>query len=256
MTTDKLLRPNLLTLPQWRAFTLLTLLLLCWGLRAEAGTGATPAAQLISTASIPNNGTILTEECTPVTAEHLPLKSTADSLKNYALFTGAMVALLTFFLSQVAIPLYKYRHEQRRGKRLMLVIMKAITDKTLDFFGGATQANLVAAQIDQQILQAQQDPHFIAHITVSKDDSFHSKILDETQFWLMDETVVNAFVRFEENSSRARFMCEAVMEKSYLDIVKHDRERYVAALKQISDHFQQWYQSTLDLKEILLKSSR
>ncbi|OZG72436.1 hypothetical protein BTA51_15010 [Hahella sp. CCB-MM4] len=176
------------------------------------------------------------------------------TLREFSLLAGAFVALMTFMSGQVLIPLYKYQREQKRGKELILTIMKVMADKTLDFFGDNTSTSIfdkVSYQIEQQIERAAKDESYIAHVSVSNEDIIRTKLMDEEHFWLVEEEVLRAFIKFEENASRARFMCRSVMDKEYLELVKHDRKRYVAALEQVKKQFDAWLVSTRELKEVL-----
>ncbi len=186
-------------------------------------------------------------------------RSALINVTNNTLLVGAGVALLIFFLGQVVIPVSKYCYERVRSKRLILTIMEATTDKTLYFLRGLVpdhEPDIVAEEItksfNQLIDEVRKNPDYVAHLTVSIDGPSYAKILDNDQFWLMDDEVVKSFVRFEENALVARHMCELVMSEAYLELVKNDRERYVAGLEQIKSQFQEWYQSARDLKEILL----
>ncbi|WP_157496853.1 hypothetical protein [Hahella ganghwensis] len=129
-----------------------------------------------------------------------------------------------------------------------------MADKTLDFFGDNTSTSVfdkVSYQIEQQIEKAAEDENYIAHVSVSNEDIIRTKLMDEEHFWLVEEEVLKAFIKFEENASRARFMCRSVMDKEYLELVKNDRKRYVSALKQVKKQFDDWLISTRELKEAL-----
>lgn len=178
------------------------------------------------------------------------------SPRDLSLLAGALVALLTWFGGQVAIPLYKYRREQRRGRELTIAIMKVVTDKTLDFFGAhkSTPAfDKILFRIDEQIDNVRLNNNYFAHISVSEDDPFKDKVLNTEHFWLVDKELIKAFIKVEENASRANFMCKAVMDKDYLQLVRNDRNRYISALEQIREQFDVWQKSTLKLQELLKK---
>ena len=190
----------------------------------------------------------------PVSTNALLTVNAPLTMKELSLLAGAFVALMTFLSGQVIIPLYKYRLEQRKGKELIITIMKVMADKTLDFFGDNTSTSIfdkVSYQIQQQIESAEKDDHYIAHVSVSNEDILRTKLLDKDHFWLVEEEILKAFIKFEENASRARFMCRSVMDKEYLELVKSDRKRYVAALEQVKNQFDDWLISTRELKEAL-----
>ncbi len=189
-----------------------------------------------------------------VSTSKLLTMNTPLTMKELSLLAGAFVALMTFLSGQVIIPLYKYRMEQRKGKELIITIMKVMADKTLDFFGDNTSTSIfdkVSYQIQEQIERTEKDNHYIAHVSVSNEDILRTKLLDKDHFWLVEEEILKAFIKFEENASRARFMCRSVMDKEYLELVKDDRKRYVAALEQVKKQFDDWLISTRELKEAL-----
>ena len=176
------------------------------------------------------------------------------SAKDYSLIIGSFVALLTWIGGQVFIPLYKYHHDQKKGKELIITVMKVVTDKSLDFFGDNISTSVfekVLFLIDEQINKAKEDKNYFAHLSVSEGESVRNKVLNGEHFWLIDDELIQAFLKFEENAFRAGFMCEAVMDKNYHELVKDDRKRYISALEQVKKQFNTWLNSTRELKTIL-----
>jgi len=134
--------------------------------------------------------------------------SPKSDVATWAKYTGAIVALFTFLVGQVVIPWLRDWREQKKSKDLLMIILQVISNKSLEFFGeqdNPPEGHItVLANIAQEIEKASGSNDYLAHISVTHDNSLVQSVLNERYFWLIDEKIVRSFIRFDECATRTQ----------------------------------------------------
>ena len=164
-------------------------------------------------------------------------------------FWGALAAII---IGQAVLPAWRFYWSNQRKKKVLYRMILSHARKTLDFFG-ETHAGIPASidSMRHQINRMKSDAKYMAYVTVA-DNHDLTDILDDHDFWLLDEEVVGAFVDYLDDIEQTKSMSEKIYDEKYQDLIGNDRERLINAIEQlVNERMTGWYDSTLKLKKVV-----
>lgn len=181
------------------------------------------------------------------------------SLRDYALFLSAIVAVILFFISHIGIPLFKYFFERRKKRITALTMLDISCDKTLEFLG-ITESGETKFQrsIKEQIEKIKSDANnsYRAYISISNENSLVQELIEgDGTICLLNEEIIRAYTTYIEDYKYAVDLSDIIMRKDFLDIVAIDKDRYINAVKAFHAQLAIWETSTKALSG-LVKAKR